>query len=227
MPDEYPWPIPADELCRRYLGVYTPAVSDVLDRLGHREQVLPPEIRPLDPQMQVAGPAFTARGIAVRDDREEYIQFAIEGYARAAGIPGPVIVIDASGDRTAAHWGELLSNSARSLGASGTVVAGGVRDVDRIVPLGYPVFAEFTTPADIRGRWRYVDFGTPLRLGDVTVGTWDYVRGDVNGVVVVPRDLVVEVLEQAERVLETEHHIRAELRAGENPVDVYAKYGTF
>lgn len=227
MADEYPWPVPADDLRRRYLGVYTPAVSDVLDRMGHREHVLPPEIRPLDRQMQVAGPAFCAKGCAVRDDREEYIEAAIAGYGKAAGMPGPVIVIDASGDRTAAHWGELLSNSARSLGAAGTVVAGGVRDVDRILPLGYPVFAEFTTPADIRGRWRYVDFDLPLRIGDVAVERWDYVLGDMNGVVVIPRDLVVAVLEQAEAVVATETQIRAELQAGENPIEVYAKYGTF
>lgn len=227
MSDEYPWSIPAAELHRRYLAVYTPAISDVLDRLGHRDHVLPPEIRPLDPQMQVAGPAFTAKGVSVRDDREEYIQLAIEGYSQAIGIPGPVIVVDASGDRTAAHWGELLSNSARSLGAAGTIVAGGVRDIDRIIALGFPVFAEFVTPADIRGRWRYVDFGLPLHIGDVTLHPWDYVRGDMNGVVVVPRDLVVDVLERAEQVVATEAQIRAELQAGENPVEVYAKYGTF
>jgi len=224
---KYPYPIPAAELERRFLRLHSPAISDCLDRLGHRAHVLPVEVRPLDPKMKLAGPIFTARGEATKEDKEEFIQFAFQGYSQMIAMPRPVIVIDSSGDRTSSHWGELLSNAAKAIGAAGTVAVGGVRDVDRILPLGYPVFAAFTTPADIRGRWRYVDFACPLRFGEVVVRPWDYLLGDMNGIAVVPRELVVPVLEAAEKVIDTEEEIRAELQAGNNPLEVYAKYGAF
>ena len=72
-----------------------------------------------------------------------------------------------------------------------------------------------------------MDVNVPLRLGDVLVQPGDYVVGDANGVVVVPNDLTVEVLLAVEEVVEIEDKIRAELRAGENPMTLYQKYRRF
>jgi regulator of RNase E activity RraA len=102
-----------------------------------------------------------------------------------------------------------------------------VRDVERIIEMGFPVFARYRTPADIRGRWRYVEVGIPIRIGQVLIQPGDFVVGDPNGVVVVPRDLALEVLLEAEKVVEVEDKIREELRAGEDPLKLYAKYGRF
>lgn len=225
--DPYPWKTPVEELAARYRRLHTPAISDVLDGHGLFDQALPPEIAPLSPEMKLAGPAFTAKGEASKAFTEDDVQFAFRGWSAALGIPGLIAVIDASGDRTAAHWGELLSTAARALGGQGVVVDGGVRDVDRILPIGFPVFARFRIPTDIRGRWHYVDFGIPLRIGSVEVRPWDFVVGDVNGIVVVPRDLVEEVVVAAEAVLAKEDVIRAELATGANPIEVYARHGRF
>jgi regulator of RNase E activity RraA len=93
--------------------------------------------------------------------------------------------------------------------------------------MGFPVFCRYRSPADIRGRWRYVDVNVPIRLGDALVQPGDYMVGDANGVVVVPKDLTVEVLLEVEEVVEIEDKIRAELRAGENPMTLYQKYRRF
>ncbi|MFA5786918.1 MAG: RraA family protein [Actinomycetota bacterium] len=225
--DAYPWEISPEELAGRYLRLHTPAVCDVLDGLGLFHQALPPEIQPLSREMKLAGPAFTAKGAATTYFTEDDVQFAFQGWSKALGMPGPIGVVEASGDRTAAHWGELLSNASKALGGKGVVVDGGVRDVDRILPIGFPVFAKFNIPTDIRGRWRYVDFAVPVRVGNVIVSPWDYILGDINGVVVIPKELVEEVLVTAEPILERENLIRAELTAGANPMEVYAKYGSF
>ena len=224
---DYPWKDPPEELAERFRLLHAPAIADVLDARGCMHQVLPPEIMPLADDMKVAGPAFTARGEATTTFTEDDIQFAFAGWSQALAMPGWLAVIDASGDRTAAHWGELLSNSARTLGGSGVVVNGGVRDVDRILPLGFPVFAGFRIPTDIRGRWRYVEFAGTLTIGGVEIHPWDYVFGDMNGVVIVPRDLVEDVLAAAEVVVEREVEIRRELVAGANPIEVYARHGSF
>ena len=224
---EYPWKTPIGELRERYLAVHTPAVADILDEHGRFDQVLPPEITPLRPEMKVAGPVFTAKGVSTRHFEESQVQEWFEGWAAALEVPERVALIDASGDRTASHWGELVTTAARAMGFTGSVVTGGVRDVDRILPTGFPVFATYSTPADIRGRWRYVDFGNPLHIGGVHVKTWDWVLGDMNGVVIVPVELVEEVLVAAEEVVRTEDLIRDELRAGGNPLEVYMKHGRF
>lgn len=225
---EYPWSIPIDELISRYRKVHTPAVNDILDEEYRLfDQVLPPEIRPLLPEMKVAGPVYTAKGVATRHFKDEHIRQAFEGWAGALEVPSRVALIDASGDRTASHWGELITTAARAFGFTGAVVDGGVRDVDRILPTGFPVFAKFNTPADIRGRWRYVDFGIPVKIGEVMVRPWDFVVADMNGAVIVPQAIVEPVLLAAEEVVAKEDIIREELAAGANPFEVYTKHGRF
>ena len=140
---------------------------------------------------------------------------------------GTIAVYDTSNDPGTAHWGELVSTAARLRGCAGAVIDGGVRDVERIIEMAFPVFARYRTPADIRGRWRYVEVGIPIRIGEVLIQPGDFVVGDPNGVVVVPKDLALEVLLEAEKVVEIEDKIREELRAGEDPLKLYAKYGRF
>ena len=122
---------------------------------------------------------------------------------------------------------KLSADLHQAKGCGGVVIDGGVRDVESIITLGFPVFARYKTPADIRGRWRYVETSIPIRIGDVDIRPGDWAIGDANGVVIVPQDLTVEVLLEAEEVLATEDKIREELRAGEHPLTVYSKYGQF
>jgi len=217
--------IPLEELAERYQKLYTPAIADVLDEKGLCHQILPPGIQPLAPSMRVAGPALTVKGAPTTVHKDEYFQPLLQAYL--AMEPGVIAVYDTSADQMAAHWGELVSTAASVKGCGGAVIDGGVRDVDRIIEMGFPVFARYRSPADIRGRWRYVEVGGPIRIGEVVVQPGDFVVGDANGVVVVPKELTVEILLETEAVVETENKIRQELRAGENPMTLYQKYRRF
>jgi len=217
--------IPLEELAERYNKIYTPAIADILDERGLMHQILPPSIQALAPGMRVAGPALTVKGTPTTVHKDEYLQLMLQAYVNME--PGVIGVYDSSADQMAAHWGELVSTAASVKGCRGAVIDGGVRDVDRIIEMGFPVFCRYRSPADIRGRWRYVDVNVPIRLGEVLVQPGDYVVGDANGVVVVPKDLTVEVLLAVEEVVEIEDKIRAELRAGENPMTLYQKYRRF
>ena len=123
--------------------LYTGAVADILDDLGHREQCLPADIRPLSPEMKVAGPVYTVRGRArAYDDGTDprFVQMdMLDGI-----FAGCVVVIDPGDEERAAHWGELMSHTARAKGATGVVVAGGVRDTPQILEVGFPAFAGTT-----------------------------------------------------------------------------------
>jgi len=217
--------IPVLEMAERYKRVYTPAIADILDERGLFQQVLPPQIQALAPGMRVAGPAQTVKGTRTTVHKDEYLAIAVRGFAGME--PGTIAVYDTSNDPGTAHWGELVSTAAGLRGCGGAVIDGGVRDVEQIIEMGFPIFARYRTPADIRGRWRYVEVGIPIRIGEVLVHPGDFVVGDPNGVVVVPKDLAVEVLLEAEKVVEMENKIREELRAGEDPMKLYVKYGRF
>lgn len=217
--------VSVEELSERYKKVYTPALADILDERGLTHQILPAEIQAIAPGMRVAGPAQTLKGAPVTIHKDEYLEVAIRVLAQSQA--GTIAVFDTSSDRRAAHWGELTATATRLRGFAGAVIDGGVRDVDRIIEMGFPVFARFRTPADIRGRWRYVDAGIPIQIGEVLVEPGDFVVGDANGVVVVPGKLTLEVLEEAEKVVEVEDQIREELKAGANPLELYKKYGRF
>jgi 4-hydroxy-4-methyl-2-oxoglutarate aldolase len=217
--------ISIEEMIERYKRVHTPAIADILDKKGLFHQILPPQIQAIAPGMKVAGPAQTIKGAPTTVHKDEYLKVAVEAYA--AIEPGEIAVYDTSGDHGTAHWGEMISTTAQAKGCGGVVIDGGVRDVESILTLGFPVFARYRTPADIRGRWRYVEAGIPIRIGDVDIHPGDWAIGDANGAVIVPQDLAVEVLLEAEKVLATEDKIREELRAGEHPLTVYSKYGQF
>jgi 4-hydroxy-4-methyl-2-oxoglutarate aldolase len=217
--------IPVKDMVERYKAVHTPALADILDQKGRFHQVLPPQIQAIGPGMKVAGPAQTAKGTPTIIHKDEYLQVAFEAYM--AIEPGQVAVYDTSQDPGTSHWGEMISTATKAKGCGGAIIDGGVRDVEAIIELGFPVFARYKTPADIRGRWRYVEVGIPIRIGDVEIKPGDWVIGDANGVVVVPQDLATEVLLAGEEVMATERKIREELHAGEHPLNVYLKYGRF
>lgn len=212
------------ELCERYRRLYVPAVADVLDDFGLWHQVMDNEIQGLTLEMRLAGPAYTVLGRPERStDR------SIRNGARMVDELSPfeVAVFDCSDDRTTGHWGELLTNGAIARGAAGAVIDGGIRDSAAILDLGFPVFHRFRAARDAKGRWNVVDMQAPIVAGGVIVNPGDLIVGDSDGVVVVPRNLALEVLIEAEEVVRTETEIRQRVRAGEKVGELYQKYERF
>ena len=76
-------------------------------------------------------------------------------------------------------------------------------------------------------RWRVSDWGQPLTVGGVRVSLGDIVVGDLDGVVVVPRRVAVEVLKRCERLVGTENKVRTAVKRGMTPLQAYEKFGAF
>lgn len=216
--------IPIEELCARYRQLYTAAVADALDDKGLWHQIADRRIQPLTLDMRVAGPAFTMLGRPERST-DRAIRKGVQ--AVDALRPHTVAVMDCSGEEITGHWGELLTNGALVRGCTGAVIDGGTRDVVAILKMGFPVFCKFRSPADAKGRWNVVDFDCPVTIGGVPVSRGDFVVGDCDGVVVVPRDLVVEVLLEAEEVVKAEAEIRQRVRDGQSVAKLYMEYKRF
>jgi 4-hydroxy-4-methyl-2-oxoglutarate aldolase len=204
---------------------YTGAISDILDEMHLRNQVLPSSIQSLVPGQTLAGRALTLLGEPCDiDDPDVIFPPVLEMLGRIQS--GDVLVYQANDD-VAAHLGELSSETAKFRGARGAVIDGGARDTEYMVRLGFPVFSRFRTPTDIRGRWRLVSQDVPITVGRVRIEPGDLVLGDRDGVLIIPRRVSEEVVSRAEEVVHTENLVRKEILQGTLPLAAYEKYGRF
>jgi len=216
----------AQDLVARLAAIpYTGAISDILDEMGLTNQVLPKEIQSIHPGQTLAGRAFTLLGGVTASIDPDVI---FRPFLRMLGElqPGDLLVSQPN-DSRAAHLGELSGETAQYRGARGAVVDGGVRDVDYIIKLGFPVFARYQTPRDINGRWHLVDYNVPIMIENVRINPGDYVVGDRDGVVIIPQGVAAEVVEKGEVVIQTENLVRKAILQGTHPLEAFDKYGRF
>jgi regulator of RNase E activity RraA len=212
-------------LAQRFEKIYTGALSDMLDELGRKQQVLPPEIMPFAPGMRVAGPAFPVEGRSnptIEIDRSARLILEMLG-----AVPAGAVAVYQPSDNTCAHFGELSATSLKARGCAGVVIDGGSRDYDFVCASGLSVFCKFRTPVDAIPRWEVLQWGHAVEIGGVAIANGDYVVGDADGVVVIPQDLIGTVLERAEAFVGTENQVRDAVRNGMAPLEAYEKFGAF
>lgn len=215
-------PISDEELCRRYEGVFTAAVNDVLREKGLLYQTLPGSIQSLREDMKVAGICFTIKGSKNLELTDEMMQRA---RMLEAIPPFSVCVWDTSGDDESAQWGEIMTLAARKRGCRGAVVDGGVRDTNRILNENFPVFCKYRTSNGMLGRFRMIGYQIPISIGNTLIRPGDVIFGDIDGVIVIPRQMAVEVLEQAEFIRDNETQIKQMVMDGTAPTQVVENGG--
>jgi regulator of RNase E activity RraA len=205
--------------------LYTAVLSDVLDACGRPGQAMTPAIRPLDDTLVLAGFARTGayREVWHVDPGEN--PYALEIALVDDLRPDDVVVFGCGGSQRIAPWGELLSTAARARAAAGCVTDGFVRDVRAIRDMRFPVFHGGIAPLDSKGRGKVAAIDVPIRCAGVAVLPGDLVVGDVDGVVVVPRDVEDDVIARAFDKVSGENATRDELRAGARLADVFARHG--
>src|SRR2546427_5098832 len=204
----------SDNLPRRFARIYTPAIPDVLDELGLQRQTLPAAIQPPTVDMRLAGYAFTARGRPHRGtprERDATLRLFLKMLGAA---PADSVLVLASSDTTAAHFGELSAAWFRARRVRGAVIDGSTRDAASVARLRFPTFVRYRTPQDSVGRWRVRDWGQPVTIGGVRGALGDIGVRDWDGGVVVPRRGAPEVLLRCEKVVRTGDKVRAPGRRG-------------
>jgi regulator of RNase E activity RraA len=212
----------------RFEAIYTAALADILDTRGYHDRTLPPEIRPLERGLRVAGPAFTVKGGPATNRRAEAYDVALRKVLGMLGeVPTGHVAIYACNQDVSAHLGELSVTSLKARGVAGCVLDGGCRDVRFVLDEGFPVFCRYVTPEDSTWRWELEATQVPITIGNVEVEPGDWVVGDDDGVVVVPQAIAEDVLAEAEQKAATESAIRASVREGMPPLEAYERFGTF
>ena len=205
--------------------LYVPAVCDVLDSLGFRDQAMHQRLRPLDPShCVIAGRARTFRWMDT-DYVSDTDPYGLEITVMDSLGPGDVAVHSTDAAGTNAPWGELMSTVAKRNGAVGCVCDSNIRDCLKIIAIGFPVFYAGIRPLDSLGRGRVMAYDVPVRCGGVLVRPGELVFADFDGVVVLPREVEDEVLTRAFEKVTKENHSRRDLLNGDSLRTVFDRYG--
>lgn len=182
----------------------TATLSDALDKLGIAGQCL--GIKPLDQRFRLAGRAFTLQytpyaGGTVGDFIDDV-------------PPGHVVVIDNGMRLDATVWGDILTFVASRRGIAGTVIDGACRDTHLALDLGYPMFSRSYSMRTGKDRVQLEALNVPVNVGDARIAPGDLLRGDSDGVVVIPREHEEAVLAAAEAIDAAEQNILEAVRSG-------------
>ncbi|MBV8870776.1 MAG: RraA family protein [Acetobacteraceae bacterium] len=209
--------------------LFTAVIGDVMDRHGLTRQFLPPEIRALDPDSVLAGRAMPVLEADCCGDAIGH-----SGEADPFGLmlralddlgPGEVYVATGGSPRYAL-WGGLMSTRAQSLGAHGAVMDGFHRDTREIRKLGFPVFSRGAYAQDQRLRGRVIDFRCTVEFRNgVRVAPGDVIVGDIDGVLVIPREHVQDVVRRSVEKVAGEEEVRRAILRGERTEAVFARTG--
>ncbi len=198
-------------------------VSDALDGVGLRHQSLAPGYSPLIADKVLMGYAFPTR-LEATDEIPEVPYVGLLAGLDAIG-PGEVWVGATGGFRDAALWGELLSTACMASGAVGALLDGYIRDRDVIRSLGFPVLSRGADPRDINGRGEVVARNVTVEVDGVTVRPGDLVVGDDDGVVIVPEEVIDEVVGVAVEKTSSESQFRQAVREGVPPGEAFKRFG--
>ena len=202
--------------------LYTAVIGDVLDRLGRTSQFLPPEVRPLVPTMRLAGRAMPSLVADVYGPQAKPFGRLTEALDQLQA--GEVYVAPRT-SAPAAMWGEILTATARSRGAVGAVVDGYHRDTEKVLGQQFPLFSHGNYAQDSSVRTIVHDYRTPIIVGGVRIEPGDLVVGDIDGVLIVPREVEDEVIEAALEKASAENVVRKAIEAGMSATEAFAAYG--
>lgn len=211
--------------------LFTCVVGDVMDRIGLQHQFLPPQIRPLHPDMIVIGRAMPVLAVDVFEEKVAGATNKLMGKPFGLMLEAlddlrknEVYVSTGSSPRNAL-WGELMSIRARKLGAAGAVLNGYLRDTKAVLKLDFPAFSFGSYAQDSAPRYKVVDFRITVEIGAVRIRPGDFVFGDIDGVCVVPVEAGSEVFTKALEKARGEKLVRKALEEGSSAVSAFEKHG--
>lgn len=205
-----------------FFKVSTASVSDAVDKISGKRGFMDHAIKPRINEKKVVGPAVTIlEGPTTEALPPKHALDAID-----ESPTGSVIVISINAETNVAVWGGLMTAGAEVNGHAGAVLDGGVRDVTEIRrDFGFQVFARSVSPATTVGRFKTLASNQPVVCGGVTVNPGDLIVGDLDGVVVVPREHVDAVLKMATEIEVREAEQTRLIRETKSLREGLARYG--
>ena len=202
--------------------LYTPVIGDILDQNGFVHQFLPPDIRPLSRNMKIAGKAMTVLMIDVYGEQNKPFGYLTEALDQ---LEKNEIYLATGGTKRCAYWGELLTATAKKRGAAGAVLNGWHRDTPQVLEQNWPVFSCGCYAQDSSVRTQVVQYRCQIEIGQVTVQDSDIVFGDIDGVVIIPKEIAEEVITKALEKAAGEKQVRKAIENGMSATEAFSTFG--
>jgi regulator of RNase E activity RraA len=215
-----------EEWKKLYNGVVYDAMTFDLKAKG--PFMLRKEVKPCwDFDEVLFGPAFTCKGERVLDEGHIDDTVRIKMFQRF--YPGCVQVISSGGYREVAQFGDISGKLARKFGAVGAVLDAPTRDVKLIREDKFPLFADGVQSTDAYGKWQITEFEVPIIMsgicGDVRITPGDFIFGDPDGVIIIPKEIACAVLESAKKRMYQENLVREDIKAVTDIQEMYNRRG--
>jgi regulator of RNase E activity RraA len=217
------FPVPVKELLTRYEQLYTGAISDVLREHALLDQGIG-QLIPLRPERTVAGIAFTVKSapnVKITGEMTFRTQM-LDDMAENS-----FVVWDTTNDEKATLWGGVMTATVVAKNVRAALIDGGIRDTHQILEKNFPVFYKHRIPNGSLGRCLITHYQTPILIRGVVIKPGDVVLGDIDGVVIVPRDIAYEVLVRAEEIRANEKKIFGWVAEGQTIHQITEKGGYF
>jgi len=202
--------------------LYTPVVGDVLDALGYCHQFLPQPIQPMRETDLVAGRAMPVLMIDVFGPQKKPFGMLTEALDQ---LGRNEVYVASGGAMRCAYWGELLTATAKKRGAAGAVINGYHRDTARVVEQEWPVFSRGRFAQDSAVRTQVADYRCFIEVDGVGVNPGDFIFADLDGVLVIPKNVEEEVFERAMEKARAEKVVRKAIEGGMASTEAFRKYG--
>jgi 4-hydroxy-4-methyl-2-oxoglutarate aldolase len=203
-------------------SLYSPVLGDVLDTLGRPHQFLPQPIQPMLATMRLVGRAMPVQIADVWGKQAQPFGRMTEALDDLR--PGE-IYIATGGSQNCAAWGEIMTAAAKTHGAAGAIVDGFHRDTNKVLEQQWPVFSRGRYAQDAGVRSRVADFRCSIEIGSVLIEPGDLIFGDLDGVIVIPREVEKEAVALALEKARAEKVVRREIENGLSTTEAFRKYG--
>jgi regulator of RNase E activity RraA len=181
--------------------------SDELDKMGYKNQVITG--MKLNNNSKMYGEAKTVL-IETLETNDENIKTGL-GFLGTLG-KGDVLCVQGSNEF--AYFGELMTRLSTRQGIEGVVIGGYTRDSYYTKNASLPIFAQGYSPKDIKGRGRVQLTNVPITIDNKTINPGDYIFGDSDGVVIIPKETITELESKIENILLNERNIIEDIRSG-------------
>ena len=201
--------------------LYTPVLGDILDQMGYSHQFLPAYIQPLKDDMKVVGRVCTVLEYDVYEAQEKPFGYLTEALDQLKENE----VYVATGAHNSALWGELLTATAKARGAVGAVLDGYTRDTPQVLSQDFSVFAKARWAQDSSIRTYVASFRCPIEIGGVVIHDQDVIFGDIDGCLIVPKEIVDEAVEKALEKASGEKKVRKAIEEGMSATEAFKKFG--
>lgn len=209
----------------KFQKISTATIATCLYKRGYRNQYIQ-NVLPLRPVKEsMVGEAFTLRYIPAREDLNPVSVFQDPKHPQRVAVEtcpkGAVLVIDSRNNARAASAGSILVTRLMKRGAVGVVTDGGFRDSAEIASLPFPSFHQRPSAPTNLTLHQALDINVPIGCGDVAVFPGDIIVGDNDGVMVIPRGIIDDVVEECTKMTLFEDFVIEEVNKGRSILGLY------